>query len=90
MARLASTIRTDYITKRTKLQHAIRDYYVHLDRQIGTLLERVPEETIVLVVSDHGIKAMHGGLCVNEWLRREGYLVLRDRLRVTGWFLLTR
>jgi predicted AlkP superfamily phosphohydrolase/phosphomutase len=61
-----------------KYQHAIRDYYIHLDQQIGTLLERVPEETVVLVVSDHGIKAMHGGICVNEWLRREGYLVLRE------------
>ena len=61
-----------------KYQHAIRDYYVHLDRQIGTLLERTPEETLVLVVSDHGVKPMHGGICVNEWLRREGYLTLQE------------
>jgi len=65
-----------------KYQHAIRDYYIHLDRQIGTLLERAPEETNVLVVSDHGVKGMHGGLCVNEWLRREGYLVLRAEAKV--------
>jgi predicted AlkP superfamily phosphohydrolase/phosphomutase len=32
----------------------------------------------VLVVSDHGAKRMDGGICVNEWLRQEGYLVLRD------------
>jgi predicted AlkP superfamily phosphohydrolase/phosphomutase len=32
----------------------------------------------VLVVSDHGAKRMDGGICVNEWLRREGYLVLRE------------
>ena len=56
----------------------IRDYYIHLDRQIGTLLERVPGETMILVVSDHGVKAMHGGICVNEWLRREGYLTLQE------------
>lgn len=61
-----------------KHQHSIRDYYVHLDRQIGTLLERIPRETAVLVVSDHGVKAMHGGVCVNEWLRREGYLALQE------------
>jgi len=61
-----------------KYRHAIRDYYVHLDRQIGTLLELAPEETTILVVSDHGVKAMHGGLCVNEWLHREGFLVLRE------------
>ena len=61
-----------------KYLYSIRDYYVHLDQQIGTLLERIPKGTFVLVVSDHGVKAMHGGLCVNEWLRREGLLVLQE------------
>jgi predicted AlkP superfamily phosphohydrolase/phosphomutase len=32
----------------------------------------------VLVVSDHGAKRMDGGIRVNEWLRREGYLALRE------------
>jgi len=59
-------------------QDAIRDYYVHVDRQIGTLLERVPRDTVVLIVSDHGAKGMVGGICINEWLRREGYLTLME------------
>ncbi|HSH05656.1 MAG TPA: alkaline phosphatase family protein [Anaerolineae bacterium] len=57
--------------------HAIRDYYRYLDEEIGTLLERLPENTHVIVVSDHGVKKMEGGLCVNEWLLREGYLHLK-------------
>ena len=55
-------------------EHAIRDYYRYLDEEIGTLLERLPENTHVMVVSDHGVKKMDGGICINEWLRREGYL----------------
>jgi predicted AlkP superfamily phosphohydrolase/phosphomutase len=31
-----------------------------------------------MVVSDHGAQRMDGGICVNEWLRREGYLVLKQ------------
>jgi len=31
---------------------------------------------VVLVVSDHGAKPMMGGICFNEWLKQEGYLVL--------------
>jgi predicted AlkP superfamily phosphohydrolase/phosphomutase len=58
--------------------NAIRDYYVELDREIGTLLERLPAGTHVIVVSDHGVKKMDGGICINEWLRREGYLTLLD------------
>ncbi len=58
------------------LQSAIHDYYVHVDRRLGELLELVPPDTIVLVVSDHGGQAMLGGVCMNEWLIKEGYLSL--------------
>lgn len=59
-------------------RHAIKDYYLYLDQEIGTLLERLPPNTHVIVVSDHGVKAMDGGFCINEWLRREGFLTLYD------------
>ena len=36
------------------------------------------DDTAVLIVSDHGAKRIDGGICVNEWLRREGYLVLKE------------
>jgi predicted AlkP superfamily phosphohydrolase/phosphomutase len=58
--------------------NAIKDYYLYLDKEIGTLLERLPEETHIIVISDHGVKKMDGGICINEWLRREGYLTLYD------------
>jgi predicted AlkP superfamily phosphohydrolase/phosphomutase len=55
-------------------QDAIRAYYRHVDRLIGNLLRHADDDTYVLVVSDHGAKRMDGGIRVNEWLRREGYL----------------
>ena len=56
-------------------QNALRDYYRHLDGKIGDLLGKyADEDTTVLVVSDHGAKAMVGGICFNEWLQQEGYL----------------
>ena len=58
--------------------NAIKEYYLYLDREIGTLLERLPAETHIIVISDHGVKRMDGGICINEWLRREGYLTLLD------------
>ncbi len=57
-------------------ENAIRDYYIHLDRQIGERLALLDDETAVLVVSDHGAKPMVGGICFNEWLKQQGYLVL--------------
>jgi predicted AlkP superfamily phosphohydrolase/phosphomutase len=54
----------------------IRDYYRYLDDELGSLLELLTDETIVLVVSDHGARRLDGGFCVNEWLVREGLLGL--------------
>lgn len=61
-----------------RFQQAIHDYYRFVDGQIAELLELIDDDTIVLVVSDHGGKAMLGGICINEWLIREGYLVLKE------------
>jgi predicted AlkP superfamily phosphohydrolase/phosphomutase len=57
-------------------QNVISDYYQHLDEEVGRLLELLTDDTVVLVVSDHGAKPLDGGFCVNEWLVREGLLVL--------------
>jgi predicted AlkP superfamily phosphohydrolase/phosphomutase len=61
-----------------RFESAINDYYVYLDREIGTLLELIEDDTMVLIVSDHGAQRLDGGFCVNEWLRREGLLVLKE------------
>jgi len=57
---------------------AALDYYRALDAKLGRLLAHAGGDTAVLVVSDHGAKRMDGGICVNEWLRREGYLALKQ------------
>jgi predicted AlkP superfamily phosphohydrolase/phosphomutase len=59
-----------------RYENAIRDYYIHLDRQIGERLALLDDDTVVLVVSDHGSQPMRGGICFNEWLKQEGYLRL--------------
>jgi predicted AlkP superfamily phosphohydrolase/phosphomutase len=56
----------------------IADYYVHVDQQIGRLLDALPNDTHVLVVSDHGAQCMDGGIALNEWLVQHGYLVLDE------------
>ena len=61
------------------LLHSIHDYYEWLDKQIGSVLELVDDETRVIIMSDHGAKRMDGGIALNEWLVNEGYLVLADK-----------
>ena len=60
-------------------EHVGLEYYKRIDQHIGTLLSLIPPDTVVLVVSDHGAKGMRGAFCFNEWLIKEGYLVLKSR-----------
>jgi len=59
-------------------RHAIRDYYRAVDGHLGRLLAVLGPDCPLLVVSDHGAKAMDGGVCINEVLREAGWLVLKE------------
>lgn len=61
----------------TRYADVINSYYRFLDAQVAGLLDEVGDDTAVLIVSDHGARAMHGGICVNEILRDAGLLALR-------------
>src|SRR5438552_9537310 len=62
-----------------KLNKSIHDYYRYIDSEIGQILDLVDDDTTVFIVSDHGAKKMDGGICVNEWLIREGYLRMKTQ-----------
>jgi predicted AlkP superfamily phosphohydrolase/phosphomutase len=63
-----------------KFGNTVLEVYQRLDKAIGRLLEQVPEETSVLVVSDHG-----GGpvpdrvLYLNRFLANKGLLAYRTK-----------
>ena len=60
------------------LNRAVSQYYALLDNEISEVLDLLDDDTLVLVVSDHGVKPLLGSVCINEWLYREGYLVLKE------------
>ncbi|MGC2035599.1 MAG: alkaline phosphatase family protein [Thermoplasmata archaeon] len=64
---------------------ALADEYYHLlDTEIASLLELVPPDVTVLLVSDHGSQAMTGCFCLNEWLAEKGYLTYRNTAAAPG------
>ncbi len=56
----------------------VRELYVALDGALGRALDTVGQQTLVMVVSDHGFAPFYRSVHVNAWLRQEGYLVLKD------------
>jgi len=61
-----------------RFETAFQDYYRFLDREVGSLLEVLPDDVITILMSDHGARPMIGGVCFNDWLIREGYLALSE------------
>jgi|Deesub1362A_J573_1020465.scaffolds.fasta_scaffold02687_11 predicted AlkP superfamily phosphohydrolase/phosphomutase len=60
-------------------RNVIIDYYKLLDKEVGKILELLDlDETAVMMVSDHGIKAMKGAFAINQWLIEEGLLKIRN------------
>lgn len=52
--------------------------YQRCDRALGPVLERVDEETLLIVLSDHGFNSFRRGFDTNTWLWQNGLLKLRD------------
>ena len=45
---------------------------------LGHVRERLPEDTLLIVMSDHGHAPYTRMVHLNAWLRDQGYLVLKD------------
>ncbi len=56
-------------------------YYQNVDATLGTILDRVPPDTVVVVMSDHGFESQTRKVHLNSWLRDQGYLTLKDGKR---------
>jgi predicted AlkP superfamily phosphohydrolase/phosphomutase len=63
-----------------RFETAFQDYYRFLDREVGSLLDVLPEDAVTILMSDHGATPMMGGLCFNDWLIQEGFLHLTEPL----------
>ena len=60
----------------------ISDLYLKMDPVLGRIRERIGEDTLIMVMSDHGFAAYRRKFSLNTWLLENGYLVLRaDRQR---------
>jgi predicted AlkP superfamily phosphohydrolase/phosphomutase len=61
-----------------RFETAFQDYYRFLDKEIGELVDVLPNDAVTIVMSDHGARRMLGGVCFNDWLLQEGYLTLSE------------
>lgn len=53
-------------------------FYEQLDTYIGALRSRLPDDTTLMVVSNHGFDRLHYEVQVNRWLRETDWLTYDD------------
>ena len=56
----------------------IPNYYKLIDSWLEEVRRLLPKDTIIVIVSDHGVKPMKGAFTINEWLIQQGYLRLKE------------
>ena len=67
----------------------IEGIYEAYDQVVGTTLDKMGDDTTLIVMSDHGFSPWRRSFHMNSWLRDKGYLVLKDpNLRRDPGFLL--
>jgi predicted AlkP superfamily phosphohydrolase/phosphomutase len=71
----------DYEDPSSPFHQTFLDYYHEVDRQIGHILERLSDDTLLSAVSDHGFGRQRISVNVNCLLAEAGYLSLKPSER---------
>jgi predicted AlkP superfamily phosphohydrolase/phosphomutase len=65
----------------------IQDLYGRMDDLIGRVMKQVDEQTLLLIVSDHGFQSFARCVNLNAWLHKNGYLALKaGKTESADWF----
>ncbi len=65
-----------------KFRTALEDMYVRMDQLVGRTMKRCDDDqTLLMVLSDHGFNTFRRGIDLNAWLEANGYLVVDDTKR---------
>ena len=65
----------------------IPELYQKMDKLIGRVMEKIDDDTLLLVISDHGFKSFARCMNLNAWLHQNGYLKLKgDKSESGDWF----
>lgn len=60
-------------------QNAIRDHHRSIDRYLAELIDDLDEDTVLILMSDHGFGPFHKYIYMNNWLMKWGLLQLKKR-----------
>jgi len=70
-----------------KHREALRELYVNMDNLVGRVMDSLDDDSVLMVMSDHGFKTFKRGVNLNTWLYRNGYLKIKgDEPTGAEWY----
>lgn len=63
------------------MAHAIEEHYRILDSIVGEAMRYADDQTLFMVLSDHGMNSFQRGLNLNTWLHNHGFLALKQGIQ---------
>ncbi len=64
-----------------EMARVIEDHYRRLDAIVGKAMTYVDDQTLFIVLSDHGMNSFQRGLNINTWLYENGLLALQSGIQ---------
>lgn len=65
--------------KAKQCRDAIEQVYRRMDDVVGKTMEKcADDDTVLMVISDHGFNSFRYGVDLNRWLEENGYLAVKD------------
>jgi len=61
-----------------------RNHMRHIDSLVGEFIDSLPEDTHVVLISDHGFCRVDSDIYINNWLRDNRYLSIKEGVDVTA------
>jgi predicted AlkP superfamily phosphohydrolase/phosphomutase len=76
-------------SQKNRQPNAIEEIYRRMDNLVGETLDRCKsDDTVLMIISDHGFNSFRYGVDLNRWLEENGYLKLkqdgRNKKNLTG------
>ncbi|MBU3912393.1 MAG: alkaline phosphatase family protein [Candidatus Omnitrophica bacterium] len=66
----------------------IQNWYKKMDDTLGSVIKRINKKDTLIILSDHGFNTFRRAVHVNSWLRKNGYLELKNPKAESGGELL--
>ncbi|MBN1867853.1 alkaline phosphatase family protein [Candidatus Sumerlaeota bacterium] len=85
------TLEADHPSNRDKeaeeYRDTIPDLYRRMDDLVGRTMAKIEDDSVLIVMSDHGFKSFQRGVNLNSWLLKNGYLAVKgDSASGKEWF----